>query len=132
MAIFAIGASYNNEDVSNSFIENNIAGPGWDESEAPELHQIIKSMKVGDILYIKSANVSSAIKVKAIGIVADSTIVCDSELVEIGRNIRWIPVQEFTIEKPVEKLQIRMNTLYEEFHPEVQQAILNKVFEKIQ
>lgn len=51
MAIFAVGAYYN-EDVSNDFIENNIAGPGWTEDVAPELHQFISSMKVGDIIYL--------------------------------------------------------------------------------
>jgi hypothetical protein len=39
MAIFGIGAYYD-KDVSQEFIDNSIAGPGWDESEAPELFNI--------------------------------------------------------------------------------------------
>ena len=41
-------------DVSGDFIKNNIAGPLWDNLVAPELHQFVNSLKVGDIVYIKS------------------------------------------------------------------------------
>ena len=41
MAIFAVGASYDETDVSGDFIKNNIAGPLWDNLVAPELHQFV-------------------------------------------------------------------------------------------
>ena len=47
-------ASYDETDVSGDFIKNNIAGPLWDNLVAPELHQFVNSLKVGDIVYIKS------------------------------------------------------------------------------
>ena len=53
MAIYAVGAYYDG-DVSDDFIANNIAGPGWSINDAPELHQFVRSLKVGDIIYIKS------------------------------------------------------------------------------
>ncbi|MBX8575217.1 hypothetical protein [Pseudomonas cichorii] len=71
MAIFAIGAYYD-KDVSHNFINNNIAGPGWGSVEAPELHQFIRSLKVGDIVYLKSASPSSPdIIVKGIGVITN-------------------------------------------------------------
>jgi hypothetical protein len=128
MAIFAIGAYYDG-DVSDDFISNNIAGPGWSKTDAPELHQFINSLKVGDIVYIKSASPSSKdIIVKAIGVVADDVLVTSSSVVSAGRNIKWIITDGFRIPKPKEKNNVRMNTMYEEFHPEVQKAILNKLF----
>lgn len=128
MAIFAVGAYYA-EDVSDEFIKNSIAGPGWSKLDAPELHQFINSLKVGDIVYIKSVSPSSKnITVKAIGVVTDDSLVTASALVGAGRNIKWLITESFKIPKPKEKNNVRLNTMYEEFHPEVQRVILDKLF----
>lgn len=130
MAIYAIGANFNNDgDVSDQFIANNIAGPGWSVSDAPELHQFIRSLKVGDIVYIKAFSPSSPdIIVKAIGVIIDDHVVTNSSIVSSGRNIKWIIKNNFRIPKPTEKLNVRLNTMYEEFHPIVQSEILKKLF----
>ena len=128
MAIYAIGAYYD-EDVSGDFISNNIAGPGWGINEAPELHQFIRSLKVGDIVYIKSASPSSAdIIVKGIGVIENDEVVTTSSVVSAGRNIKWLVKDHFRITKPSEKNNVRLNTMYEEYHPAVQSEILNKIF----
>ncbi len=128
MAIFAIGAYYD-EDVSGEFIANNIAGPGWDSAQAPELHQFVRSLKVGDIVYIKSASPSSPdIIVKGIGVITDNEVITTSTVVSAGRNIKWLIKDNFRIPKPTEKNNVRLNTMYEEFHPAVQSAILAKLF----
>ena len=128
MAIYAIGAYYD-EDVSDDFIANNIAGPGWNKTKAPELHQFIHSLKVGDIVYIKSAPPSSGdITVKGIGVVTDDVFITTSSIVSAGRNIKWVVKEHFRIPKPSEKNNVRMNTMYEEFHPDVQSEILKKLF----
>ncbi len=132
MAIFAIGAYYD-KDVSSEFISNNIAGPGWDLEEAPELHQFVRSLKVGDIVYIKSAAPSSAdIIVKGIGVIENDEVINSSKIVSAGRNIKWLVTEHFRISKPTEKNNVRLNTMYEEFHPKVQAEILNKIFSLIQ
>lgn len=128
MAIYAVGA-YHDKDVSSKFISNNIAGPGWDIEEAPELNQFLRSLKVGDIIYIKSYSPSSPdINVKAIGVIKDEIIIEDSSIVSIGRNIIWVIKEGFRIPKPAEKNNVRLNTMYEEFHPIVQSKILKKLF----
>ncbi|ARU26079.1 hypothetical protein [Cellvibrio sp. PSBB006] len=128
MAIFAIGAYYD-EDVSGDFISNNIAGPGWGLEEAPELHQFIRCLKVGDIVYIKSASPSSSdIIVKGIGVIANDEVVTTGNVVSAGRNIKWLVTQMFRVPKPTEKNNVRLNTMYEEFHPYVQAEILNRIF----
>ena len=129
MAIFAVGASYGKTDVSGDFIKNNIAGPLWDNLVAPELHQFVNSLKVGDIVYIKSYSPrSNDIIVKAIGVVKDDGLVTNSSVVRAGRNIKWVVKNDFRIPKPKEKNNVRSNTMYEEFHPEVQKVILDKLF----
>ena len=52
MAIFGVGAYYE-EDVSQAFIQANLVGVGWDATDAPELHQFMRSLKVGDIVQEK-------------------------------------------------------------------------------
>lgn len=131
MAIFGIGAYYD-QDVSAQFIENNIAGPGWGQDQAPELFQYIASLKVGDIVYIKSCSAASKdIHVKGIGFVADHRLLTSEEdtrgLVSAGRRINWINRERFVIPKPQEKNNVRSNTIYEEFHPEIQRIIMSKV-----
>lgn len=128
MAIYGIGAYYD-EDVSGEFIAHNIAGPGWEIEKAPELHQFVRSLKVGDIVYIKSASPSSPdIIVKGIGVIIDDVVVTTSPVVSAGRNIKWLVTEAFRIPKPTEKNNVRLNTMYEEFHPQVQSEILNKLF----
>ena len=126
MAIYGIGA-YFKIDVSDQFKEREIVGIGWDENDAPDLHEYIKSLKVGDIIYIKSAPRSGGITVKAIGIIIDSEFV-NNNLVLIGRNVKWISKDAFVL-KPSElngKNNVRSNTIYEEFSPKVQKRILKE------
>ncbi|MDX2306172.1 MAG: hypothetical protein NW226_25410 [Microscillaceae bacterium] len=54
MAIFGIGATYD-RDVANEFISNQVVCVGWSETDAPALHEMLRTFKVGDIVYIKSA-----------------------------------------------------------------------------
>ena len=126
MAIYGIGAYYD-RDVSDEFILNKLIGTGWAVADAPELFEYFRSLKVGDIVYIKAAQFGSNITVKAIGIITDNTILTGpSNLIQIGRNVKWIHTTKFTVNRPVEKNNVRSNTLYEEFHPLVQKEIISR------
>ncbi|KAB7769070.1 hypothetical protein [Xanthomonas sp. LMG 12461] len=128
MAIFGIGAYYD-RDMSGEFISSGVAGPGWSKADAPELHQFIQSLKVGDIVYLKSFAPSSPdMLIKAIGLVADQHLVEDITVLSAGRNIKWVVTEEFRIPKPSERLNVRLNTMYEEFNPIVQAAIIGRLF----
>lgn len=129
MAIFGVGAFYD-RDVSGDFIADNLIGVGWDVQDAPELHRFIRSLKVGDIVYLKSYPPGSRqIYVKAIGVVRDDIIRDQPDsngLVEIGRNVRWITTAQFQIPRPNEKNNVRANTMYEEYHPDVEDRIMTR------
>jgi hypothetical protein len=131
MAIFAVGANYDGADVSQQFIDRGLAGVGWDHASAPELHQLIASLKVGDIVYIKAyAPNSPDIIVRAIGFVRDAVFLdsqATNDLVSAGRNVEWRFRQELRIPKPTERYNVRLNSAYEEFHPEVQAQILSNI-----
>ncbi len=137
MAIYAIGAYYDT-DVSPQFIQSFLVGVGWSIQDAPELHQFMKCLKVGDIVYIKACAFGAAnITVKAVGLIKDDIILdanTTNGLAEIARNVIWKTTKSFNIPNPSqsstgqsEKLNHRSNTIYEEFHPYVQQQILAKI-----
>jgi len=126
MAVFGVGAYYDS-DVSQDFINNNIVGVGWNEVDAPELQEYFKSLKVGDIVYIKAAFGGNDITVKAIGIIKDNNIIRQNELVSTGRNVKWLCTEKFVISKPKEKNNVRSNTVYEEFHPKVLTEIISRI-----
>jgi hypothetical protein len=130
IAIYGVGAFYD-EDVSGEFIRNGLVGVGWDVNDAPELQEYFKSLKVGDIVYLKAAAFgASQISVKGIGIIKDNTIRTRADtnrLVETGRNVVWLNKDPFTIPRPAEKNNVRSNTVYEEFHPQIQKEIIERI-----
>lgn len=128
MAIFGIGATYDNEDVSQDFINNNVACVGWSIDDAPALHEILRCLKVGDIVYIKTAPIGQGIRVKAVGIVTDNTLQQIEDL-GTGVSVRWIWNGYENIGVIDDKYNVRNNTLYEEFNKEVQTFVLNLIFQ---
>ncbi len=130
MAIFGIGAYYE-KDVSQKFIDQKIIGTGHSEIDGPDIHCFIKSLKVGDIVYIKSyPPAAEHITIKAIGVITDMFIISNKD-VAIGRNVSWLSLEKFDILPPTGKNQVRYNTLYEEWHPSVQKVIIDRVLSRL-
>ena len=127
MSVFCIGANFNKKDISQDFIKQGIVGVVWNSNEAPELQDYFQSLKVGDIVYIKSAFVNSDITVKAIGLIKDSLIIRNNGLVSTGRNVKWLFTEQFIIPQPKEKNNVRSNTIYEEFHPVALSEIISRI-----
>ncbi len=97
MAIYGVGAYYD-DDVSGAFVANSLVGVGWDAIDAPELQEYFKSLKVGDIVYIKAVQPGGDITVKGIGVIKDTAIRTSADsnnLVSTGRNearrcFKWV------------------------------------------
>lgn len=53
MAVWGMGAFYDS-DVSKQFVSQGCACIGWDKADAPALYQMLMSVKIGDIMYLKS------------------------------------------------------------------------------
>jgi len=131
MAIYGIGAYYNGtDDVSEEFVNKNLACIGWDASDAPTLHLMLRYIKVGDIIYIKSAPIGQGLRVKAIGIVADNSIVIDP-IIKTGITMKWIWTGNDVINVSDDKNNIRNNTLYEELDIVAQKEILSRLFKTV-
>lgn len=129
MAIYGIGATYKT-DVSENFIEKSVACVGWPENEAPALHEILKCLKTGDIIYIKSSPIGKGLRVKGVGIVIDNTV---REIENLGKgvSVKWIWKGYETFGEINDKYNVRNNTLYEEFNKDVQNYILNLMFKEM-
>lgn len=143
MAIYGAGSNWDGDEIKHDFFKNKNFVIGWDINEAQDLYNLISSIKVGDIIYLKANRPGSLdIRVKGIGIVRNSFL---NILFEKGENlshtrknfelpIEWIYKDEFIISIPnnIGKLtNVRAATLYEEFLPFVQTKLIETIISKI-
>ena len=129
MAIFAFGADYSGNDLFSDFISNKCVGIGWDYNDNISGHNIIKSIKAGDIVYIKKCNIGSDITVRAIGIVTDYETKSIQNVAKIARNVKWLYTTSFVIQNPkaTDKNNVRSNSVYEEYNHEVISQLIAKI-----
>ena len=128
MAVYAFGADYDGRDVFSDFIANDCVGIGWSYKNNTSGHHLVKSIKAGDIVYIKKCNVGSDITVRAIGIITDYELNSLPNIAEIARNVKWLYKTMFIIPNPKnsDKNNVRSNCVYEEFNLDV----INRIVEK--
>src|SRR2546423_13219732 len=98
MAIYGIGASYSNVDVSPQFTKKGLACVGWSERDAQPLHTILKHFRIGDIVYIKAHPAQVGLIVKAIGIVIGDEVKTDTAL-GVGIPVKWVWTGEVRLGK---------------------------------
>ena len=130
MAIYGIGASYSNVDVSPKFIKKGLACVGWSEKEAQPLHAILRHFKIGDIIYIKAHPAQVGLIVKAVGIVSSDELRSDKEL-GIGMPVKWVWTGEKRLGQLNDKYPVRNITLYEEFSRPVQTKVIQLLLSSI-
>ncbi len=143
MAIYGAGSNWGGDEIKDDFFTNNNYVIGWDINDAQDLYNMLSTVKIGDIIYLKANRPGSLdLRIKGIGIVRNSFL---NILFEKGENlsstrnnfelpVEWIDTDEFfiTIPSNTGKLtNVRAATLYEEFLPFVQNAIINKIIAKI-
>jgi hypothetical protein len=122
MAIFGIGATYD-KDVSTDFIEQELACVGWDENDAPPAHSILRQLRTGDIIFIKSFAPQVGLTIKAVGLVMEGKVRNNADLGSCV-SVKWIWKGEERIGKLNDKWPVRSVTIYEEHHPAVQKKVI--------
>ena len=76
MAIFGFGSNWSRIDVREAFFAEEKIIIGWNDETAIDVYSLVSSLKIGDIIYLKSNQPGSrTIKVKGIGIITRSFIV---------------------------------------------------------
>ena len=128
MAIFGIGAHYES-DVSSQFLERKCACVGWAEKDAPPAHGILRHVRTGDIIFIKSFAPQIGLIVKAVGVVSEGKV-RDYDDLGAGVPVRWVWTGEERFGKLDDKWPVRSVTIYEEYHPEVQSRIIGLLLDK--
>ncbi len=129
MAIFGLGAFYDG-DVSDSFQSHGVACVGWNYQDAPSLHKLMRHIKVGDIIYLKSYPRTQGLIIKAIGIVLDDEVIRVQGVGEACLRVRWVWSGNEVVGMIGDKYN-RIITLYEETNPAIQQRVLNLLLQNI-
>ena len=134
MAVFGIGSMYGStEEKLPEFKKHGCAFVGYKLAEAPFIHQMMKSIKIGDIIFVKSFSGPHGLFIKGVGIVTSIDFIEDN----LGGLGFGIPVKWFWICDPDnddDKIKIgklgdkgdnmRGGTLYEEYNPEVKLRLI--------
>jgi hypothetical protein len=123
MAIFGVGAHYD-EDVSEQFISRGVACVGWSEDDAPPAHAILRLLRAGDIVFLKSFTPHVGLIVKAVGVVLVGRVEPIEHLGQ-GVSVRWVWTGEERIGKLDDKWPVRSVAIYEEHHPAVQARVID-------
>lgn len=133
MAVWGIGAYYkgsNPADKTDMFISDGLAYIGWDEMDASALFCMFDSVKLGDIVYIKSfAPRLKKLHIKAIGIVED-TRKYKSHNLGTGIRVKWkLNFKPVIIDVTPEiyRNNVFNNTLYEEFNSSIIQLLVDEL-----
>lgn len=129
MPIFGIGAHYES-DVSQDFIEHGCACVGWSEEDAPPAHGILRHIRTGDIVFIKSFAPQVGLTIKAVGVVTEGKV-RDYPDLGSGVPVRWVWNGEERVGKIDDKWPVRSVTIYEEYHPDVQARVLRFLLDGI-
>jgi hypothetical protein len=125
MAIYAFGASFGGvKDVSGDFIKGGVACVGWPPKDAPPLHSILKHIKTGDIVYLKSHPPDIGLIIKAVGVVIGNEV--EPLGLGDGFRVRWVWTgPEVRLGKIQDRYPVRNLTIYEEFNYDVQVKIID-------
>ena len=130
MAIFGIGAFWDDhDDKTDEFVINGKACIGWWPTDVPSLYKLLRTVKVGDIIYIKSTP-PGELRIKAVGIVTDGdSFPYDDNAKQNGvfncLHVKWLWHGGPVIITAKDKYNVRNNSLYEEVNPEVQKTVLS-------
>lgn len=135
MAIFGIGADWDGDHKLDEFIADAKACIGWWPHDTEASYNLLKTIKAGDFIYIKSTP-PGELRIKAVGVVIDSSRSSyDNNAMQNNvfncLNVKWLWHGKVIILSknsnpplPTDKYNVRNNTLYEEFNPDIHRIIL--------
>lgn len=136
MAVWGFGAYYLGEsspDKSQEFLDNEYVCVGWSEEQAPALHQMLRAIKVGDIVFIKSFAVKTKkLRIKAVGIVIDNACVVSGGL-GTGIKVKWSkkynPIEPIYITPEIYRNNVFKNSIYEEYNEEIIKKLVDAIMD---
>ncbi len=136
MSVWGFGAYYIGEplpDKSQEFLDNEYVYIGWSKEQAPALHQMLRAIKVGDIIYIKKFMIKTKqLHVKAVGIVTDNDCIISGGL-GTGIKVKWSkkynPIAPIYITPEIYRNNVFNNSIYEEYNEEIINKLVDAIME---
>lgn len=144
MAVYGAGAYYD-EDVSKDFICKECFCIGYEKEDASALYEMLRRVKIGDLVYIKSFNQgkkgeSGRLYIKAIGFVVGQNIkpftFTNGKDMGFGRKVKWIKDLsnrddwiEIDLHSEDRVNNVYANTLYEEYSARIINYIIDIISE---
>lgn len=126
MAIYGFGAYYDDSrDVSEELIRAGFACVGWPEEDAPPLHNLLRDIGIGDIVFLKSFTPQSGLTIKSVGIVTGRGPVHTEGHLGWGVPVMWRWQGEERLGHLNDKYAARTMTLFEEHNPDVQRRVVD-------
>jgi len=140
MAIFGAGAYYD-VDVTKDFLEQECFCIGYEKKDASALYEMLRRVKIGDIVYLKSFHMGKKgeygkIFIKAIGFVVGQNIksftFSSGNDMGYGRKVKW--VKDFSDREDWVELELNAedrvnnvygNTLYEEYSARIIKTVID-------
>lgn len=116
------------EDHADDFCKYGVAVLGYTKEQKPDYYALMKNMKVGDLIYIKTRFMADKpLKVKAIGIITNAEILPKDALPgKEGVDVRWLKnfvTDPIEIESKPSSNSVR--TIFEEKNDEVIREIIS-------
>ncbi len=132
MPFYGSGAVYDNEQaITQLYVRYGVAALGWACQEAPTHQEIFRSIKVGNIIYLREHPSKQELIIKAIGIVFDNEIRAIQGIGEACILVRWLWQGNEIFDEIIDKYNIRNLTSYEEHNPAVKRQVLELLLSKI-
>lgn len=131
MRVWGMGSCFRDTgEKIHDFTGNGVAAIGWEKEDAPALYNIVKEMKKGDIIYIKSFVIKyRELRIKAIGKV-QSNILKRRACVEdkYGFDVEWLKTPEdnlptISLAPEDTRFNIYSCTLYPEYNKKISDKI---------
>lgn len=122
--VFGIGAFWENrDDMVPEFLRQHCACIGWSREDAPTLYDILEQVRIGSIVYLKSYNPQSGLRIKAVGIVTGTHMT--TSLSNESLAVSWLWTGEDLVGMVDDKYPVRTCTIYEEPSREIQERVVS-------
>jgi hypothetical protein len=125
MGVYGVGAFYD-QDVTKDFLNASCFRIGYEKNDATTLYEMLRRVKLGDIVYIKSttSRAKNNLYIKAIGFVVGRKVenyqFANGNSMGYGREVKWVKdysddVRIIPLHDEDRVNNVYSNTMYEEY-----------------